>query len=213
MGKHSSRVPTALSMDEPLGHGEFCCQGEIVDLVYKEQGRLKYLHLMTETGLQVFKVSKYVLLAPAMRLTRGERVQVTGWQTYDRKEGTIKRKVFQMTQIGDDYTAREQETEKLSAVTTADPPAKPQRAKSPTILVCQKCLRKRGGGIDRALEVALREHGLGDRVMIKYTGCMNQCKTGPHVVLMPDKAHYQYCAATMATMLIEQHILPHVQSG
>ncbi|MCS6814348.1 MAG: (2Fe-2S) ferredoxin domain-containing protein [Cyanobacteria bacterium] len=201
----------ALSTEEPLGHGEFCCQGEIVDLVCKDHGRLKYLHLITESGLQVFKVSKYALIAPAMALVRGDRIQVTGWQTYNPKEGTVKRKVFQVTRFVDGHATASHEPENLKAVATAEPPAKPQRAKLPTILLCQKCLKKRGGGIDQALELALREHGLGDRVTVKYTGCMNQCKTGPHVVFMPDKAHYQRCAATMATMLVEQHILPHVQ--
>ncbi|NEP36436.1 (2Fe-2S) ferredoxin domain-containing protein, partial [Moorena sp. SIO3B2] len=78
-----------------------------------------------------------------------------------------------------------------------------------SILVCQKSsCRKRGGqAVCNAIASSLKDHGLEDQVKIKETGCLKQCKHGPNLVMMPDKARYSEVAPQQIPTLIERHFV------
>ncbi|MEO0355468.1 MAG: (2Fe-2S) ferredoxin domain-containing protein [Cyanobacteria bacterium P01_A01_bin.3] len=75
------------------------------------------------------------------------------------------------------------------------------------IRVCRKSsCRKRGGdAVWAALETAIQDQNLGDRVKLKATGCMDKCKTGPNLV-MPGKMRYCKVKAKSIPGLLEEHI-------
>jgi (2Fe-2S) ferredoxin len=83
---------------------------------------------------------------------------------------------------------------------------KAERPASATILVCQKsdCLKRGGKAVCHALEAALTDRNLTDQVTLRGTGCMKQCKAGPHVVFMPEKARYSRVAARDVAALVDE---------
>lgn len=98
-----------------------------------------------------------------------------------------------------------------------DKPHNPQqelsigKAKSQAkILICQKgsCWKKRGGqAVCERLEQRLSDRGLAGQVTIKKTGCMDRCKSGPNLVVMPGKARYGRVGKADIEEIIDQHIL------
>ncbi|MGK7913349.1 MAG: (2Fe-2S) ferredoxin domain-containing protein [Synechococcus sp.] len=83
---------------------------------------------------------------------------------------------------------------------------KPSSRKPACIRVCQKSsCRKRGGdAVWSALETAIDEQELGDRVKLKAMGCIDKCKAGPNVI-MPGKMRYSRVKAKSVPGLLEEH--------
>ena len=100
--------------------------------------------------------------------------------------------------------------------TAVQVPQKEKRhvGKPACIRVCQKSsCRKRGGdAVWSALEAAIDEQGLGDRVKLKATGCIDKCKAGPNVI-MPGKMRYGRVKAKSIAGLLEEHITAAHNSG
>ncbi len=88
---------------------------------------------------------------------------------------------------------------------------KPMKNAQTKILICQKgsCWKKRGGqAVHERLEKRLSDRGLSDAVTIKKTGCMDRCKSGPNLVVMPGKARYSRVGKADIETLIDQHVGP-----
>jgi (2Fe-2S) ferredoxin len=205
MGKHIEQF----SNQATSNGAEFSLHGEIMQLTCKDDGRYKRLHVMTPEGLQVVKVSKYARIDSLSGLMIGDHVYITGWRTVDRCDGEVKLKAFHLSRqplaVKIPGGSGSVGSEQVERGTVAED-AMPRSPKPPTILVCQKCLKKSGDGLTRALETALDDRNLS-HVTIKKTGCMNQCKTGPHVVVMPDKAHYSRVQPEMVAVLVDRHLV------
>lgn len=75
------------------------------------------------------------------------------------------------------------------------------------VMVCQKSsCRKRGADeVCQALTESLSDRGLEDKIAIKGTGCMKQCKQGPCVIFMPDKSRYTGIAPQEIPTLVDKH--------
>lgn len=75
------------------------------------------------------------------------------------------------------------------------------------ILICQKSsCRKRGSdGVCRAINQALADRGLSDRVKVQTTGCLKECSRGPAVVTLPDKTRHTRISPDRIPELIETH--------
>lgn len=57
------------------------------------------------------------------------------------------------------------------------------------ILMCQKagCRQRGAQSVERAIAQAINKHHCAQQIEVVPTGCMNQCKTGPHIVVIPSK--------------------------
>lgn len=129
-------------------------------------------------------------------LQPGDAIQVDGVQTVDKDTAELQLKAKKVTRI----TAAE-----LMAAPVATPVSKP--AKSAKVLVCHKSsCRKRGAvKVYQALEASLSEAGLDGTVPVKLTGCMDRCKAGPNVVVMPGKHRYTKVASKQASDVVHRH--------
>jgi (2Fe-2S) ferredoxin len=76
------------------------------------------------------------------------------------------------------------------------------------ILICQKSdCRKRGGDtVCKVLQQELAQRGLEEQVTIEKTGCLKKCKSGPNLVILPDKTRYSKVEPEAIPVLIEQHL-------
>ncbi|HBB33451.1 MAG TPA: NADH:ubiquinone oxidoreductase [Cyanobacteria bacterium UBA8803] len=184
-------------MNKEAGISTFRLEGRLVRLVGKDEGKPKRLLVATAEGECCIKLSKYLRRPLAEVLRPGDWLEIAGEQKYKYKTGELKLKAFQVNLKA---RVKPEELEKLlpSAVTA---PVKS------SVILCQKSsCRQRGAAlVNRAMRESLRDRGLEDQVAIKETGCMKQCKQGPCMVFMPDKARYTQVEPKQVPMLVEKH--------
>lgn len=167
-------------------------EGRFLGFVIKD-GKPKYLRLMTANGEGYIKLAKELRASVNETLSPGTWIQVWGEKKSNSKDGSIKLKAYKLS-----TGAPEQTKTALPAKVVGSPSA--------TILVCQKgdCIKRGGKAVCHALEETLRERNLADRVTVRGTGCMKQCKAGPHIVFMPEKTRYSRISADDVAALIDK---------
>ena len=173
---------------------DFAIVGQLLDVIIKDGYKIKYLRLIFEEREYWIKVPKELRNTLDPRMIPGCWLEVSGTQ---------KRKKTGIVQLTADTIAlaKQQPKSELEAIVL------PKLSPKACVLVCQKSTcRKRGGeAVCHALEAELRDRGLGDRVKIRTTGCLKQCKQGPNLVVMPDKARYSNVSSAQIPALIEKH--------
>ena len=129
-------------------------------------------------------------------LQTGDWVRVVGKESIDKETGEPKLKAYEVVRV-----------KPLKAVATPSTGSSKAKRKPPKILICQKsACRKRGATqVCREVEATLASCGLTDAVEVKLTGCMDKCKAGPNVVVMPDKQRYTKVKPGQVSELIAQH--------
>ncbi|WP_413175266.1 (2Fe-2S) ferredoxin domain-containing protein [Anabaena azotica] len=175
---------------------EFCLEGRFLDFVIKDGYKLKGLLLATNEGQCYVKLAKHLQVAFDLRLPRGTWLQVVGTKKYDPKK--------------DELTLKAERVMAASADMGMKP--KPEAAKKQTILFCQKsdCMKRGGKAVCEMLEKELSDRGLEDKVNIKGTGCMKNCKAGPNLV-MPDKTRYSRIQPRQVPAVIDKHLGKNVE--
>lgn len=171
---------------------EFCLEGRFLDFVIKDGYKLKGLLLETAEGELYVKLAKNLQAAFDLRLPPGTWLQVVGSKKYELKTGKVKLKA-----------------ERVMALRGTEPLVN-SKPKS-TILVCQKldCQKRGAIAVCQALEAALSDRGLEDKVTIKATGCMKNCKAGPNLV-MPNKTRHSQIHTVQVPKLMDQHFGPKI---
>ncbi|MGK7928605.1 MAG: ferredoxin [Spirulina sp.] len=179
---------------------DFTIVGQVLGFVIKDGYKIKYLRLIFEEREYWIKVPKELRNTLDPQIVPGCWVEVSGTQKR-KKTGIVKLEAESIA------LAEKQSKSELEAI--ALPKAKAKSSPKASVLVCQKSgCRKRGGdAVCRALETGLRDRGLSDRVKIKMTGCLKQCKKGPNVVVMPDKTRYTQINYAQVPELIEKHFV------
>ncbi|MBP0016149.1 MAG: (2Fe-2S) ferredoxin domain-containing protein [Cyanobacteria bacterium SBLK] len=184
------------SLNMPVA--DFSIVGQLLGFVIKDGYKIKYLRLIFEEREYWIKVPKELRKTLDPKIVPGCWLEVSGTQ---------KRKKTGIVKLYAESIALTQQQEKSALQAIALPEAKAKKTPKASVLVCQKSTcRKRGGdAVCRALEAELHARGLSDRVKIKGTGCLKQCKKGPNVVIMPDKAKYTHVNYSQIPGLIEKH--------
>jgi (2Fe-2S) ferredoxin len=190
MGSHCSKEVSAFSLE-----------GEFLKFEFEDGYKRKYLRVKTVEGEYCVKLAKYLRTSLGLELQPGDVVRIFGERKFDYKKGSLKLKAERVIAI-----ARQQ-----PSVTPATPIKQPLEAKA-SILVCQKsdCVKRGARGVCQALQASLSDRGLENEVEIKATGCLKQCKAGPNIVMMPDKAKYSRVRAEQATELIDKHFAANI---
>ncbi|NES81549.1 MAG: (2Fe-2S) ferredoxin domain-containing protein [Moorea sp. SIO2B7] len=177
---------------------EFHIIGQLLGFVIKDGYKIKYLRITISEREYWIKPSKEIRSSLDPAIVPGCWVEVSGTRKLCMKTGKLKLKA---DSVG------------LAAITQDSQPQvfapKPEKIKKKaSILVCQKSsCRKRGGtAVCQMLEESLRDRGLREKVKIKTTGCLKQCKKGPNLVMMPDKARYSNVRPQQIPALIDKHI-------
>ncbi|MEH1899012.1 MAG: (2Fe-2S) ferredoxin domain-containing protein [Nostoc sp.] len=194
-----------MGVSHSMEGSEFCLEGRFINFVIKDGYKLKGLILGTHEGESYIKLAKHLRAAFDLRLPPGTWLQVVGYKKHDLKDGTVTLKAERV------MAARSEMGRVETIAPVQEPPSsdnvkvKPAKTKA-TILVCQKsdCMKRGGKAVCQALEAALSDRGLEDKVTIKGTGCMKNCKAGPNLV-MPDKTRHSRIQATQVPALMDKH--------
>ncbi|MGH2413781.1 MAG: (2Fe-2S) ferredoxin domain-containing protein, partial [Microcystaceae cyanobacterium] len=167
--------------------------GQLLGFVIKDGYKIKYLRITFSDREYWIKPAKEIRHQLEQTITPGCWVEVSGERQLCLKTGKLKLKADVVKLATNPHTSQ------------------PQIAKSKTakasILVCQKsdCWKQGGKAVCQALTEGLRDRGLEDKVQIKSTGCLKQCKKGPNLVMMPDKARYSHVQPQQIPDLLEKH--------
>ena len=171
----------------------FSLEGRFLKFEFEDGYKLKYLRLATSEGECCVKLCKELRASFELRLIPGDWLQVLGEKKLDLKTGKLKLKAERVIPA--------------ASQTETALPVKTTSVKSKTnIFVCQKssCMKRGCKAVCQAIEAALSARGLEDEVAIKGTGCMNNCKAGPNLV-MPDKTRYNRIQGVEIPALMDKH--------
>lgn len=190
---------------------EFCLEGRFLEFVIKDGYKLKGLLLSTPEGELYIKLAKHLRAAFDLRLPPGTWLQVVGEKKYYKDTGEVK---FKAQRVMAARGSTMETSEKIGSIATEKPKETVARNntksnKSNNILVCQKssCMKRGGKKLCQAIAASISERGLEDKVTIKGTGCMKQCKAGPNLI-MPDKTRYSKIQAEQVSTLMDKHFGP-----
>ncbi|MGF1513015.1 MAG: NAD(P)H-dependent oxidoreductase subunit E [Elainellaceae cyanobacterium] len=213
----------------------FTLSGKLVGFV-KDGRKLKGIKIKVGGIKYRVKLAKPLREALPLDVKKGQPVQVSG-EVKQKKSGELKLRAAEIQVLdeaarpfldlidGEGHTANEAGPEPVvlgalePEIAMLDAPkdidvngkSKTPKAKAQTkILICQKgsCWKKRGGQtVCERLEKRLSDRGLTDAVTIKKTGCMDRCKSGPNLVVMPGKARYGRVGKADIEKIIDQHVL------
>jgi (2Fe-2S) ferredoxin len=174
---------------------EFSLEGQFLGFIM-ERGKFKHLRIaVAEDELQI-KLSKQaraslfrsLAKSPSLALRPSDSIQISGEKKLDQQTGQLKLKAHEVKKKDVACSPVCEASDPLCSLPHPSVEVLSAKAKAKTkILVCQKsgCLKKGGKRLLQELEVALRDRGLQDQVVIRQTGCLKHCSSAPNVVLTP----------------------------
>ncbi len=173
--------------------------------IYLQKKKIKYIKLNTEQGKYWIKIPKK-LRKKIASLTKGCQLEVNGTLKKYSKTGKVKYQAQTVVLIPQqDLSATTAKTKTVSLLPVFDSKIK-SKAK---VLICQKsnCWKKGGEKVYAQLKSILSDRGLSDEIPLKKTGCLNQCKKAPALVMMPDKARYNKVQPQQVAKLVDKHLV------
>ena len=169
---------------------EFAIVGRLDDIVVSSKGRIKYLSLSTLETEYLIAVAKSLQNNLAQHLKPGCKLKVTGMQKSRLDREQIEYKAYRIELLAEPASTQ-------TAI------ARTQNKLKAKVLVCQgsSCSKKGGQAIYQALQTELQSQGMGEKVEIRTTGCMKQCKQAPCLV-MPVRNSYSRVKPQQISQLV-----------
>ncbi len=177
---------------------EFNIVGQLIGFIIKDGVKIKYLRL-TVSGLEYWvKMPKEMRNTLDQAIQPGRWLAISGMRQLCLKTGKIKFVADEINLLPDSTCENPENLQQ--------PSPKTQKPKA-SILVCKKssCAKRGGLEIYKAIQENLEAHGLENDVKVKLVGCVKECKKGPNVIVMPDKARYQRIHSEEVPKLIDKH--------
>lgn len=182
----------------------FSFRGKLTKISYQKK-KLKYIKLVAEQGKYWIKVPKK-LREKISSLSCGCQLEISGTSKPHSKTGKTRYKAKTIVLIPQD----KEQTVQVKTKTVSLLPVFDRQLKSKAkVLICQKsnCWKKGGKKVCQELETILGDRGLIGQLQIKKTGCLNQCKKAPALVMMPDKARYNRVKPKQVEALVDNHLI------
>lgn len=192
----------------------FTLSGKVVGFT-KDGRKLKGIKVKADGEKYKVKLAKPLRKALPPDLSKGQRVQMTGIAKHKKGELRLKADAIAVVDAPVTEGVKISDTalpslDKAIAKAIAPEATAPATAKKPIkVLICQKgsCWKKRKGReICERLEKRLSDRGLREAVTIKKTGCMDRCKSGPNIVVMPGKVRLSHVGRADVDKLIDRHV-------
>ena len=78
------------------------------------------------------------------------------------------------------------------------------------VFVCtsgKTCPKQGSEDVHAAMKKAVKEAGIRDHVRVNHAGCMNQCGSGPMVVVYPEDTWYAGVDERGAKRIVAEHLV------
>jgi Thioredoxin-like [2Fe-2S] ferredoxin len=179
--------------------------GRFLSCDVKHGHKIKRLHLLTQQGIQVIKLSKTAkaaLSSLAATLKQGTLLELR--VRSKEKKGSIRYKaddVWLFTGFAEGLAELPDPPNTAACITTRpEPPL--------TVQICNRgTCRKRGAReIQAAFGQALDAHGLAGAVCVETVGCLNHCKQGPNLKI--DGVRYRHVEPEQVDELVADFCCP-----
>lgn len=176
---------------------DFQVNAQLIGFVIKDGYKIKYVRVSISDGEYWIKPEKEIRETLNTAIAPGTLLEITG--TSEWKSGLLKLKADNIKILDSEIISSPS-----VAVETETTPVKSRKA---CVLVCQKstCWKRGGQEVCQAIENTIHDQGLSEQVQVKLTGCLKQCKQGPNVVVMPDKARYSNVRPQEIGSLFDKH--------
>ena len=173
---------------------EFTIVGRLEDFVISSKGRIKYLSVSTPEADYLIEVAKSKKSNLGKYLQPGCHLKVTGMRKYKLHQEQIEYKAYRI-----ELLPEQSPTIKAIAANKNKGKAK--------VLVCQgsSCCQKGAQAICKLLQTELKAQGMTDKVEIRTTGCMKQCKQAPYMI-MPGRNAYSRVQPEQISGLIAKYL-------
>ncbi|EDX87631.1 hypothetical protein S7335_5341 [Synechococcus sp. PCC 7335] len=157
-------------------------QSAIVQVVAVEEGA----PIDTIQSYQI-KLDKDIREAASHSIEAKDWIKIAGKGKPDKKTGKIEWKASTIKKVSLRKVAKVKEEAKTRSHSVQSKSLSTAKAKPTRILVCQKssCRKKGSQKVSDAMEKAIANAEASDQVIVKSTGCLKCCKTGPTVVVLP----------------------------
>lgn len=211
---HRLQFSQVMSSISHQSQRRFRLEGRFAGFVpLKKKHPFKYLRLMTATGEYCIKLPKHLQIEIVSRFTPGNWIQVSG-ECKEKSGGDLRFKADSLIQanpssstLGCTAQSPVEQPENSEVLPPCAQAAQTKQSKV-KVLVCgkSKCMKQGGRAVCQKLENLVDNQGLTDQVTIKKTGCMDRCKAGPNMVVMPDKTRYSKVKPDSVPDLLERHL-------
>ncbi len=194
---------------------EFNVVGQFIGVITKNDNQIKYLKISVANNEYWIKVAKEIREDIRQILTPGCQLMVRGEQKRSGKTIKVKYKAYAVELVnekqGQEVNSQPfKVSDSKCSMSDAALATTSQNFTKPAakILVCKKssCWKRGGEKVCQVIEEMCRDRDLSDQVQIKTTGCLNRCKQGPNLVIMPDKARYSSVKPQQVPVLLEKHL-------
>lgn len=174
---------------------DFQVQAQLIGFVIKDGYKIKYVRVNISNGEYWVKPEKEIRETLNTAIAPGTRLEIIGQSEW--KSGKLKLKASSINILDPQKYLSD-------TVKTETPTAKTPKA---CVMICQKstCWKRGGEEVCQAIKNTINDQGLNEQVQVKLTGCLKQCKNGPNVVIMPDKARYSNVRPQEIGFLIDKH--------
>jgi (2Fe-2S) ferredoxin len=171
-------------------------QGHYLEGLRSKKGRLKWLKIATDKGEIVVKVAKDVANDLPAQIQSGDELKI--WLT--RKDSYLKATQIVPLSINNRNVAEIEfpDALELDQASKSAPQIK--------LKVCRKgtCCKRGSLQVIQAMEAAIAKHELEDRITIETTGCMDRCKKGPNIKVVPNGEWYDRVQVGAAEDIIKE---------
>ncbi len=180
---------------------QFRLVGQLESFIIKDSDKIKYLRIKVDEREYWLKIPKKLRQDIDLNLSPGTWLEVTGNRELKKKTGVFKLKAQRINLLSNPDIP--------CAVIIPETQAS-ETGKTGKILVCQKssCWKRGGQQLCEALTEKIEQEGLSDRIEVKLTGCLKQCKKGPNMVCLPDKTRYSHAQPNQVDQLLAKHFTP-----
>jgi (2Fe-2S) ferredoxin len=196
-----------------VDHVPFGLVGEFLGFIRSKKHQPRAVKLRWLNQEIVIKLAKYLRDDQTVNtLIPGTSVQIWGIQKPSRERSHLKLKAHRISKSDMTHSIDHQMMMKLVDeqpikhldVVEAIPIAK---SKPATLKICTEsgCMKRGGKSICKFLESSLGEDTWGQEIVVKATGCMGKCKSGPHLIVMPDRVSYSKIQPKEVAGILTKH--------
>jgi (2Fe-2S) ferredoxin len=172
--------------------------GEFLGFIWTKKQQPNAVKLRWLNQEIVIKLAKYLRDDQTVKtLIPGMPIQVWGIQKPSKERSFLKLKAHRIRQSETDDSSPYPTLMKLVDDPLMQPsdsvkPIVSPESKPSTVKVCTEsgCMKRGGKSMCKILASSLAEGNWEQEITVKRTGCMGKCKSGPHLIVMPDRTSY-----------------------
>ncbi len=179
--------------------------GEFLGFMSGKRDQPRAIKLRWVNQEVVVKIAKYIRDDQTLSdWIPGMQVQVWGTQRFCEKRSQLKFKAHRLAP----WYAPQEPAATPSAPLAAAKSAKPATTPPIVLKICTEsdCMKRGGRELCKILDREVHHGSQTQPITVKGTGCMGKCKTGPHLVVMPEKVTYSQVKSQDIPDILMRHV-------